>query len=296
MRHVALLGTAAAVMAFAFGAGCGPKGPAVGADPPLPSPSTVQTGVSRSEVTLAAVGPPCKVWIYLPSPKPAGKLPCILIAPAGSRMFHGMGLADGDVPEHLPWVQAGFAVVAYELDGPLSDSPSDRQITEAARAFGKADAGLADAKAALAYALKHVEGIDKKRVYAVGHSSAATTALLVAEHVPGIAGCVAFAPACDVPATLGSAMSTFEQAMPGFSEFIRKASPNAAPEKLKCPLFLFHANDDDNVAGEQMMQFARQVSATNRSVTVDTVPSGGHYDSMLDPGIPHAVRWVKGLR
>ncbi len=46
-------------------------------------------------------------------------LPCVFIAPAGASIVTGMGLADGDRQEHYPWVRAGFAVVSYEIDGPV---------------------------------------------------------------------------------------------------------------------------------------------------------------------------------
>ncbi len=52
-----------------------------------------------------------RFWIYLPEKQvPPASLPCILICGAGSTMLSGMKLGDGDEPEHLPYVQAGFAV------------------------------------------------------------------------------------------------------------------------------------------------------------------------------------------
>src|SRR5579871_2614816 len=75
-------------------------------------------GVSFTEVMLPRPKP-ARLWIYLPSPPPAGKLPCVVIAPSGSALFSGMKLQDGDRAEHLPYVRAGFAVIAYDIDGPI---------------------------------------------------------------------------------------------------------------------------------------------------------------------------------
>ena len=58
-------------------------------------------------------------YLYLPPGKHAPKsLPCVLIAPAGSTCWRAWTLGDGDSPEHMPYVKAGYAVLAYELDGP----------------------------------------------------------------------------------------------------------------------------------------------------------------------------------
>src|SRR5436190_14838996 len=105
--------------------------------PNLPAGETLAPGVKCSEVKLYREGvrSPMRLWVYLPDPLPTAKLPCILIAPAGSRMFHGMALADGDRAEHLPYVKRDFAVIAYEIDGPLPDRPNDSRARAALQAF-----------------------------------------------------------------------------------------------------------------------------------------------------------------
>ena len=122
-------------------------------------------------------GVPMELWVYLPNPLPAGKLPCVLIAPAGSRLFHGMSLDAGDRVEHLPYVRRGFAVVAYQLDGKMQDRPTDAQARDAIEKFSDAHAGIDNAAAAINYIDAKIPQIDPKRIYAVGHSSAGTLAL-----------------------------------------------------------------------------------------------------------------------
>jgi dipeptidyl aminopeptidase/acylaminoacyl peptidase len=67
------------------------------------------------------------------------------------------------------------------------------------------------------------------------------------------------------------------------------------PEALKCPLFLFHADDDGNIPTEDVAAFAEAVKRTNANVTFARVPTGNHYDSMIEQGIPQAIRWLQSL-
>ena len=92
-------------------------------------------------------GLPICVQLYLPPGEhPARSLPCVFIAPAGTRLIHGSVLGDSDSPEHLPYVRAGFAVLAYELTG---DVPNDSgghisyvQLVDPVKQFVSADGGI----------------------------------------------------------------------------------------------------------------------------------------------------------
>ena len=88
-----------------------------------------------------------RLWLYLPKP-PHGEiapksLPCVLLAPAGSNLLTGMKLAADDRPEHLPYLKAGFAVLAFDLDGAepnrRGDFPWQNML-----AFLKSRSGLAN--------------------------------------------------------------------------------------------------------------------------------------------------------
>jgi len=261
----------------------------------------IAPGVWFQEVQLPRGSQSSKVWIYLPAANgkqstAQKKVPCVVIAPAGSHLFDGMTLGDGDRPEHLPYVRAGFAVVAYEVDGALPPHATGMDIINAAKAFKQADAGLADERAALDYVLAHFPQIDSHRVFTAGHSSAATLALLVAEHDNRIKGCAAYAPVCDVPARVGERLiSVMNRVDPGYQNFIQQSSPDFNPKRLRCPLFLFHADDDSNVPTAGVARFAAEVARTNRRVTFVRVPTGNHYESMIRQGIPLGIRWFKGL-
>jgi dienelactone hydrolase len=240
-----------------------------------------------------------KLWLYLPGGQHAPKsLPCVLIAGAGSNLITGMDLGDGDRPEHLPHVRAGFAVLAYELDGALPENANQdmQAFARSSAAFLNAQAGLINARVAIEYATTQVPSIDPKRLYAVGHSSAATLALLVAENEPRIAACAAFAPAVDIRAhSPPPAQSAIAQLVPGADQFFTRFNPGANESKINCPLFLFYADDDARFAS-QVRELGVRLQTAGKKVTVASVASGGHYDSMINEGVPRAIEWLKALQ
>ncbi len=252
------------------------------------------TAVAPEELHAPGGG---RVWVYLPKNTPAGtKLPCVLIAPAGSRMFHGMLLGDGDKPEHLPWVAAGFAVVSYDISGPYPEEPAgDDQIIQAVTAFMQAKFGVSDGLAALDTALAKYPQIDPSRLYVVGHSSAATLSLQLAASSDRFKACVSFAPVLDVAMHLKPVLPTLDRAVPGFAEAVRAASPVSRVDAIRCPVFLFRAEDDRGTPAATTETYRDALRAHGTTVEYVTVPTGGHYDSMIKQGQPKAIAWIKAL-
>lgn len=80
-----------------------------------------------------------------------------------------------------------MAVLAYSISGAADPSLTADQAAGPATQYMEAHSGLSDEMAALDYALKNVPDIDPKRIFGVGHSSAGTLALFVAEMDPRIA-------------------------------------------------------------------------------------------------------------
>ncbi len=254
----------------------------------------VEPGVLFYEGSTQGSSSPIKLWYYLPVNR-KGKIPCIFIAPAGSDLCHGMGLAAADRPEHTPYVKAGFAVVAYEIEGACPEGASNAQTFASARIFMKANGGVNDGKAAINAALTTLKDIDANRLYTAGHSSAGTTALALAASDPRIKACSAFAPCCDLPAFFGQDMAVLKMAVPGFDSFVRGFSPQSNTASLKCPTFIFNASDDDNVKPSEINAYVQALKRTNKSVTSITVPSGGHHDSMQKIGIYEAIKYFRSL-
>jgi dipeptidyl aminopeptidase/acylaminoacyl peptidase len=239
------------------------------------------------------------LYLYLPAgDHPPRSLPCVLVAPAGSTLITGMGLGDGDRAEHFPWARAGFAVLSYSLDGELTDrdNPSDAAFRSASGAFLAARAGLTNAEIALTWLTSQVPEVDPGRIYAAGHSSAATMALLLTEHDPRVKACAAFAPVVDLTARFnGAQQALLRRVIPGVDAFFTTFNPKTHSGRLKVPVFLFVARDDDPAFIQGTEALADELQARGQSVTLETVPAGGHYDPMIRQGVPRAIQWLRGI-
>jgi len=183
------------------------------------------------------------------------------------------------------------------VDGalPNRDQPSEQQLLASMAAFCGAEAGLVNARVALEFATTRVPAIDPKRNYAVGHSSAATLALLVAENERRVAACVAFAPAVDPAIQYSPAIQKpLVAAFPPAAALFTELNPRSGEAKIACPVFLFYADDDARFAG-QVRDLGGRLGAAGKAVTVEHVARGGHYESMIREGIPRAIQWLKSL-
>jgi dienelactone hydrolase len=261
------------------------------------TPQVVAPGVEMAEVDLEIFGSTpgwhSLLWVYTPQGRhDYHSLGCIFIAPAGAPIYAGNDLSLGDRAEHIPYVQAGYAVVALEIDGPSPGRQVRPEMMELSYSqFSAAKAGLINGKNALEYVLAKVPEVDPQRLYVAGHSSAGTFALLFAEHEPRIKGCISYAPLADLYARAPGKQVEMEALFPGIGQF----SPNSHAAHLRCPLFLFHAEDDSNVPIDISRRFAEKLRATNSQVTFCTVPRGDHYDSMVQYGIPGGLQWLAKL-
>ena len=203
--------------------------------PPLAPPRRLEPGVHVHEQTINRAGVSMKVWVYLPETPAAPKLPCVFVAPAGSPLFTGMALADGYRTEPLPYVKAGFAVVAFPWTAMCRTWARDRR-QDRGRSEGISQRRRGRGESPRRHGLRHREApaIDAERFYTAGHSSAGTLSLLAAS---GAAIKLhRHAPCTDGPA-LAPAMPALSQSMPWF-----KDSPATPPlshaAEIKCPVFL----------------------------------------------------------
>jgi dienelactone hydrolase/DNA-directed RNA polymerase subunit RPC12/RpoP len=287
--------------------------------PELGAARKIEDGVLFYEVKFRPAAVPPRpghsgtIWLYLPETekgRPAPKsLPCVLIAPAGSDCLTGMSLDKGDPargnpgdpPEHLPYVKAGFAVLAFDLDGPDPDpAPSLDQrklhippVSEMGK-FLRARAGLVNGKIAKEFLNRRVPEVDPDRLYVAGHSSAASFALLFAEHDRDIKGCVAYAPAVDLREHLGRRGPGVRNR--GFEDLITRCSPHAEESRLNCPVFLFQSRKDRFVLPAESEGLAERLASQNKPVTlklVDGDEKDPHYEPMIKQGIPAGIAWLK---
>ncbi len=235
------------------------------------------------------------IWVYLPDqPHDSGSLPCVVVAPAGSTVFTGMDLGDGDRAEHFPYVPAGYAVLSYSIDGYLENpqQAGDAKLAQAAGHFIAARAGLANAKTAIDWMLKNFPEVDPERLYAAGHSSAGTMALLLAENDPRLKACAAFAPRSNTEANLTpDQLPILRRVISGANQVFTTFNPAKHVGEIKCPVLLFHARDDSVVPVRETEAFAASLRSAGKEVTVELVDSGNHYDPMVSQGIPRAIQF-----
>lgn len=239
-----------------------------------------------------------KMRVYLPAGDHAGKsLGCVLVAPAGTPLLYGNDMDNDDYhAETLPYVQAGYAVVFYSIDGPVSgQNPANAELAAAYKKFKAAQAGVVNGRNALEFVLAKLPAVDPQRIYSAGHSSAGVLSLLLAAHEPRIAGCIAYAPATNVELRLRDIANSprYARLLPGVKDFLHETSPINQVDKYTCPLFLFHARDDRNEPFRTTENFVNRLREKGKEVTFATPFRGGHYQSMVREGIPRAIRWLK---
>ena len=264
--------------------------------PELPSPVHLANGVDLYllQFTGAAPGLPMHARLYLPAGYDAERsLPCVFIAPAGTRLIYGASLSNDDSPEHLPYVRAGFAVMAYELSGNLNlpqNAPVKyRDLRNPIYQFIAADGGLANARLAINYVLSKVPQVDPNRLYAAGHSSAGTMALDLAAADTRIRAVAAYAPATDVVGYWGNHLDDLNRAVPGSAALASRVSPLRHVRQFNCPVFIFHADDDRTVPNGEVQRFVDEMESAGKSIEFRRAPSGGHYNSMIREGIPQGI-------
>ena len=257
-------------------------------------------GLSRKQAPDddALPGSRMDMILYLPrGTHERGSLPCVMIAAAGTTLLEGNGCYDESYQsETIPYVQNGFAVLGYSLDGPLaSDEPSTMESRTAYEQFRAAHAGLVNSRNAMEFLVQKVPAINRDRIFTAGHSSAGTLSLLFAEHESRLAGCVAYAPCVDVEKRLSEYVSNplVEVLLPEVRLFVRQGSPQRHFQSLKCPVFLFHAEGDTNAPFDESRKLSERLNAQGTSCQLDSVPDGDHYNSMLETGIPRAIVWLK---
>ncbi|MEM9283406.1 MAG: dienelactone hydrolase family protein [Verrucomicrobiota bacterium] len=236
-----------------------------------------------------------EVWIYLPADYQGKEFPCVLIAPAGTRLFHGKSLGDSDWMEHTSYVQAGFAVIAYELSGDLKDDASDAETSAAMRRFVAAKGGVADAAAALNFAAARIPSIDTDRLYVAGHSSAATTALAIAQASKKVKGVAIYAPPLDLRDLLGGMLPELNQLHEGFGEFLSTFSPSENASRIEAPIMLFYAEDDQLMEESAIKEYWQKLDQSNTDALVIRSELGGHYLSMIRHGMPLGIEWFQRI-
>ena len=249
-------------------------------DLPQKPSATSDDGSRLFKMRLGDVG----AWLYAPpsSLKPDAKLPAVLIAPAGSDLLTGMNLSDDDRPEHLPYLDAGFVVLAYELPG-----------KDSTQTFAASNAGLDNGRAALEFLRAKVPFVDEGRIFTAGHSSAADAALLLAAHEPSLAGVTIYNSAgegCWFQSD--SLLKLYSREVNNLEQFCLRTHAASHVAHLNVPAFLFSSEADNIVPAGRVRQLAASIEARGVDLTLQVSTEGDHYQSMVSTGIPSAIDWM----
>ncbi len=260
------------------------------------------TGTSNSKLVGTVPGTNTAMVYLEPKGSHAPQsLSCVLIASAGSNLLEGRACPNqDDLNEMLPYVKAGFAVLGFSLDGYTTGAlklSQEQQMGVNYVQFQKAQAGLVNVRNVVEFASKKIPQVNSQRLFIAGHSSAATLALLAAAHEPRLKGVVAYAPATNVVTGLRDVISApgVDRILPGLQQFATQSSPLSHVSRVNCPVFLFHATDDSNISVLDSRLFADRLKQNGKPVEYVEVPTGNHYDSMIQQGIPRAIPWLKQL-
>ncbi|MGE5609667.1 MAG: prolyl oligopeptidase family serine peptidase [Bacillota bacterium] len=271
--------------------------------PDLPRLQPCAEGLGACNVTLAGKGGPghgMKLRIYQPlGVYGPGSLPCVLMASSGTSLLAGSLLSEDDADVALAYARKGFVVVCYELDGaPPSDfRKMNGDSVRAVRRFMEARAGLVNARNALEYVLAKLPQVDPERICAAGDGSSATVALVFAAVSGRVKGCIVHGPICDIPGYVDTRlMQSVERKIANAKKFFSQASPSSHVTDLQCPVYVFCAEDDNQVAIADVRTFVEGLKTADKQVEFVSVPKGGHRDAMLAEGIPDAVQWLRGVR
>mgnify|MGYP003663015732 CR=1 FL=1 len=263
--------------------------------------SVFDTQNTRGSGAEHPAGGHMKFRVYLPPDiDPASPVPCVLVPPAGSNLLSGMDIDEPEEipnPEHEPYVRAGFAVVTFSIDGNLwrREQSSNIAFKMAYEAFRKSQAGLENCVHAFLETQAVIPGIDKNNVFIAGHSSAGTLSLLFAEHYPQVKGCLAYAPSVNLEQNFKPYITEFRPLLPDVDQFIKQSSPDTHISSLTCPVFLFHARNDQVTSFAETENFVRQLKAQGTDVEFVASNGSDHYQTMIDEGLPRGIEWIKKI-
>jgi dienelactone hydrolase len=272
---------------------------------PLPAPKKLRTkDLEYYDVSLdRALGKSMRLFIYMPPGDSTKKMPVVFEAPSGTPLLHGadIGTAEGSA-ELLPFVEEGMITVTYSIDGhmpegirPDAEAAFMAAMSVAYRSFTEADAGVENGKAAIDFVLAQLPQADPERLYTWGHSSSATLALLLASKDQRIKKCIALAPITDLQPRLGDLLKepSMMRVFPNIADYLKSGSPASYVNKLKIPVFLAHAKDDDNEPHANSTAYVNNLKSSGGTIEFLSLPRGGHYQELIMSSMPKAIEWLK---
>jgi hypothetical protein len=241
--------------------------------------------------------------IYLPTHPTKQKLPCIFVAPSGTTPLYGQRLEPMNRPEYIHYVEAGYAVIAYDVDGVIPDMSAaneapllrnpDKIVTDRLKSYKAADGGILNTKLAIDYAIARMPQIDPNAIYTAGSGSGGTIALMAAATDQRIKGAIAFTPVTDISKKFPHLIENISKVVSRYPEAIERFSPYQNTTKIAKPLFIFQDDGSTINSVEDTNSFVELVSKSNPSVTFFHAPVVPSFRSDIPPtGIQQAIEWL----
>ena len=191
----------------------------------------------------------------------------------------------------MPYAKAGYAVVAFDIDGTFDERDESGEHPGDVRAVQGRGRRSCQRQNTLEYVLARAARGGSRAAVRRGPQFRRDLGLAVRRAQPHVKGCIAYAPLPDLFGRNPGKRAGLEAGFPG----IARLSPQENVELLRCPVFVFHAEDDHTIPIEITRRFVELLKQANSSVTFHTVPTGDHYGSMIKEGIPQGIRWLKSL-
>jgi dienelactone hydrolase len=245
-----------------------------------------------------------KFVVFLPTQPVKPKLPCIFIAPSGKKPLYGQTLEEMHHWEYLNYAKAGYAVVAYDVDGPIEnmneaneaallERPSQLTISRL-KAYKSSDAGVLNAKLAIDYAIARIPQIDPDAIYTAGTGAGGTLSLMVAATDKRVKAAIAYSPQTNLPKQYSSLIDTISKSVPGYKEFIDRSSPHNSIDKMTKPMFIFHDDRETATSLEDTTNFVESIKKNNSLVSLThatdaEIRSG---DRMFSTSSKQAIEWL----
>lgn len=267
--------------------------------PERPIPQNIEPNIDLYDVTLSGSqsGSHMRVWVYLPHEQvPKSSLPCVFIAPSGSNGLTGKQLTLEDRREHLPYVKAGYAVVAYSLDGELraTGAMNYQTLKKAMEGFKEAKYGLLNLQKAMDFINVQFPEVDSNAWFTAGHSSAGSVALNMAAVEPRIKGAIAYAPVMDQSSRLTpEGYDQLKSIFPDLTQRLIDCSPRDQMWKIKSPVFLFVSKQDTVISADGLEDDYRTMTKGHINVEFRRVARGDHYQAMINEGIDAGIDWME---
>jgi dipeptidyl aminopeptidase/acylaminoacyl peptidase len=81
--------------------------------------------------------------------------------------------------------------------------------------------------------------------------------------------------------------------LPNLEMYLVSGSPLTHVQQLRCPVFIAHAKNDDNAPFDVTKTYVEAIRRAGGKVNFLELEREGHYQPLLEAGIPQALEWLK---